>query len=81
MKTRANEAEKTWFRANRYYHTEKGWWIQTREKIELGPFTSHMEAEDHFDIFIEKIKVMENKSDDTITRASEFDSFVKNHER
>lgn len=60
LQTRANESPKLWFRSERFYHTNQGWWSQTREGAVLGPFLSYAEAEDNFDLYIKEINQSEN---------------------
>ncbi len=45
MHNRIGEKKHSWFRCQRYYHTSDGWWFQTREKTEMGPFDSQKDAE------------------------------------
>lgn len=52
MKLRAGEVSKAWFRSDRFYHTPDGWWFQTRENTEEGPFASHKDAENELCLYI-----------------------------
>ncbi|TQV84530.1 DUF6316 family protein [Aliikangiella coralliicola] len=52
MRTRAGEAARPWFRTDRFYHTNEGWWFLTREKTEKGPYVSQLEAEHELIIYI-----------------------------
>jgi hypothetical protein len=45
MQARQGEVRKSWFRCDRYYHTDEGWWFLTRENNQFGPFSSHKDAE------------------------------------
>lgn len=45
MKNRTGEGSKRWFRSERIYHTNLGWWFLTRESTEKGPFFSQKDAE------------------------------------
>ena len=55
MHTRSGESARPWFRSERYYHTGEGWWTMTRENDELGPFDSHLEAENELVLYIRAI--------------------------
>ncbi len=58
MRTRAGEEVRPWFRTNRYYHTNEGWWFMTREKTEEGPFVSQSEAESELMMYIRRFNQM-----------------------
>ena len=70
MHVRQGEDNKSWFRSDRFYHTNEGWWFQTREKTELGPFSSHKDAEAELTLYIRQLHVYENLFEDetVITR-------------
>ncbi len=55
MRVRTGEARRPWFRSERYYHTNDGWWFLTRENTEKGPFTSQYEAENELILYIRQI--------------------------
>jgi hypothetical protein len=57
MPNRHGEKSKAWFRCERYYHTADGWWFQTRELTEKGPFTSEHEAEMELCLYIRKVNL------------------------
>ncbi|WP_196139847.1 DUF6316 family protein [Aliikangiella sp. G2MR2-5] len=52
MVNRAGENSKSWFRSERFYHTGDGWWFQTREGVEEGPYISIEEAERELCLYI-----------------------------
>jgi hypothetical protein len=52
MLVRAGEAKKTWFRSERFFHTDEGWYFITRENTQEGPFSSHKEAENELTLYI-----------------------------
>lgn len=54
MRIRVGEDKKSWFRTERYYHTNDGWWFLTREHSEKGPFESQLEAEKELLLYIRK---------------------------
>ena len=54
MRTRNGEAARPWFRTERYYHTNDGWWFLTREKTEEGPYSSQIEAENELILYIRR---------------------------
>ncbi|MEE4244175.1 MAG: DUF6316 family protein [Kangiellaceae bacterium] len=45
MSARLGENNKVWFRSERFFHTEDGWFFITREERQLGPFGTQQEAE------------------------------------
>jgi len=55
MRVRAGEASRPWFRTDRFYHTAEGWWFQTREKTEEGPFVSQADAENELMLYIRQV--------------------------
>jgi len=59
MAVRAGEAQKSWFRSDRYYHTDQGWWFLTRENGEQGPFVSQKDAEQEFCLYLRNLRVFE----------------------
>ncbi len=52
MLVRAGESKKTWFRSDRFFHAENGWFFVTRENTQKGPFDSHSEAERELNLYI-----------------------------
>ena len=57
---RLGEASRSWFRCERFYHTADGWWFQTREHTELGPFESQHDAEAEVCLYVRKINLSQN---------------------
>ncbi|WP_444994247.1 DUF6316 family protein [Aliikangiella sp. IMCC44359] len=55
MRLRAGEKSRPWFRSDRYYHTNDGWWFLTREKSEEGPFHTQIEAENELILYIRRL--------------------------
>jgi len=53
---RADEESKTWFRNARIYENEGAWFFATREKIDVGPYTSLKEAEIDVQVLIANLK-------------------------
>jgi Domain of unknown function (DUF6316) len=41
---RKNETDKVWFRGNRCFSADGGWFISTREGVDIGPFESRQTA-------------------------------------
>lgn len=72
MQIRKGEETKSWFRSDRFYHTADGWWFQTREHTELGPYDSHKEAESELCLYIRRLNTFEGLVDkeSSITRAT-----------
>lgn len=52
MSVRTGETKKTWFRSERYFHTESGWFFITRENTQEGPYNSQKEAENELTLYI-----------------------------
>ncbi len=52
MLVRAGEIKKTWFRSDRFFHTDNGWFFITRENTQEGPFYSQKEAESELTLYI-----------------------------
>ena len=61
MIKRCGEQSRAWFRCKRYYHTTDGWWFQTRENTELGPFSSQHDAEMELCLYIRNINLNQNR--------------------
>ena len=53
---RRDERSKTWFRADRVFHTNGKWYFHTREGIDVGPYESQLEAEIEAGMLKELIK-------------------------
>ena len=53
---RRDERSKTWFRAERVFHTNEKWYFHTREGIDVGPYESQLEAEIEASMLKELIK-------------------------
>ncbi len=63
MAVRNGELSKSWFRSDRFIHTNQGWFFVTREQNQQGPFTSHKEAENELNLYIRQ------QSDDLFQRS------------
>ncbi len=61
MTNRSGEQSKPWFRCERYYHTAEGWWFQTREDTELGPFESEHDAEMELCLYVRDMNLNQNR--------------------
>jgi hypothetical protein len=46
------EADKFWFRSNRFFKVETQWYFTTRENLDVGPFVKRKDAVDGLDPFI-----------------------------
>lgn len=64
MQVRHGEENKPWLRSDRFYHTSEGWWFQTRENTQQGPFSSHKDAEAELMLYIRQVYVYENLFED-----------------
>jgi hypothetical protein len=53
---RDEKSSKTWFRADRVFHTNQKWYFHTREGIDVGPYESQLEAEIEASMLKELIK-------------------------
>ncbi len=53
---RRDERSKTWFRADRVFHTNQKWYFHTREGIDVGPYESQLDAEIEASMLKELIK-------------------------
>jgi len=53
---RDENSKKTWFRADRVFHTNGRWYFHTREGIDVGPYDSQLEAEIEAGMLRELIK-------------------------
>lgn len=53
---RRDERSKTWFRAERVFHTNGKWYFHTREGIDVGPYESQLDAEIEASMLKELIK-------------------------
>ncbi len=63
MKMRSGEEKRAWFRCERYYHTDEGWWFQTREKTERGPFDSQHEAEMDLCLYVRRLNLYDQSAE------------------
>jgi Domain of unknown function (DUF6316) len=52
MKYRAGEDPKMFFRTERMYFSNGEWFFSTRDGSDLGPFTSHEEAEAELTLYL-----------------------------
>ena len=52
MKYRAGESEQRWYRFDRFYNTNEGWFFSTREGENVGPFVSRSVAEKAVKLYI-----------------------------
>ncbi len=64
MSVRSGEGEKTWFRADRFFHINDKWFFFTRENTQEGPFFSKREAE------MELMLYLRHANDDLYSRSS-----------
>ena len=49
---REGERDKTWFRSDRFFVVDTGYYFSTREGTDVGPFPSHKAAERGLDLYI-----------------------------
>ena len=55
MSVRAGENEKTWYRSERIFRIENGWFFLTRENTQEGPFGNRSEAERELAYYIRSV--------------------------
>jgi len=60
---RSGEESKTWFRSDRLYEDNGVWFFATREKIDVGPYTSLGEAEIDIQVLIASLKDTKSEED------------------
>jgi hypothetical protein len=53
---RAGEADKFWFRSDRFFKVETQWYFTTRENLDVGPFVTRKDAVNGLDLFINCVK-------------------------
>ncbi len=56
MNVRAGEADKSWYRSDRFFKVNGEWYFSTREKIDVGPFDSLENASQGLALFIESMQ-------------------------
>jgi len=59
MIVRSGEAERVWFRSDRFIHTAEGWYFITRENSHKGPFMSIQEAKNELLLYIRHTNCLE----------------------
>ena len=57
--TRRDEAPRNWFRTERVFREEGGWYFHTREGVNLGPYQSQFDAEIEASMIQELFKEVE----------------------
>jgi len=55
MNVRTGEANKGWFRSERFLHVNDQWFFTTREMTEEGPFVSKQDAEMELLLYIRHV--------------------------
>lgn len=61
-KSRAGEAERTWFRSDRIFRLGEAWYIATREGIDVGPYGTLAEARHHCAKLIAQLARIDNEA-------------------
>ena len=56
MICRNGEAEKHWYRSDRFFKVNGAWYFTTREHIDIGPFGTVQSAESGLNLFIKNIQ-------------------------
>ena len=62
-KVRRGEESKTWYRTDRIYENDGTWFFATREKIDVGPYTSLNEAEIDVQVLIASLKSIKSEEE------------------
>ena len=61
MRVRSGDDNKFYFRSERFYQINNGWWVSTRENSELGPFNSEEDASIELCMYIRKINMFDSQ--------------------
>ncbi|BFM08534.1 DUF6316 family protein [Halioxenophilus aromaticivorans] len=56
MNVREGEQERAWYRSDRFFKVNGEWYFSTREKIDVGPFTSRENASQGLSLFVENMQ-------------------------
>jgi len=56
MDVRSGEQQKAWYRSNRFFKVNGDWYFSTREKMDVGPFTTVESAMTGLSLFIENMQ-------------------------
>ena len=59
MKCRSGESERHWYRCERFFNTNDGWYFSTREGQNVGPFVSRRAAEKGVELFVRHLRGQE----------------------
>ncbi|TBW52185.1 hypothetical protein EZI54_16225 [Marinobacter halodurans] len=54
MVVRNGEAEKNWFRSERFSYVNGAWYFETREGVIKGPFENALEAELELNFYLQQ---------------------------
>ncbi len=54
-----DQAERTWFRSDRFFNEGPNWYFATRENTVEGPFSSRAEAETGLMMYLRDMEAME----------------------
>ena len=55
-KVRDSEKSRTWYRTGRVFRSKKGWYFQTREGVDVGPYACEFDAEVDLETLVTRIK-------------------------
>ncbi len=56
MNCRSGEAEKHWYRSDRFFTANGAWYFTTRENVDVGPFGSEEGAHQGLNLFVKNIQ-------------------------
>lgn len=56
MNVRNGEADKHWYRSDRFFKANGAWYFTTREQIDIGPFGTVESAAQGLSLFIKNIQ-------------------------
>jgi hypothetical protein len=67
---RKGEAEKHWFRSDRFFKVGNDWFFTTRENRDVGPYTTQPEASQGLQLFIECLTKRDSDVDHAVSVAT-----------
>jgi hypothetical protein len=71
LDVREGEANKFWFRSDRFFSVENQWFFTTREQRDVGPYSSRTDADHGLSLFIDCRKDPDSNIDHAVSVAIE----------
>ena len=62
MKCRTGESGRHWYRCERFFSTNEGWYFSTREGENVGPFVTRRAAEKGVELYIKHMSQQQEGS-------------------